>query len=281
MKDLEYARIIARLRNGWLKSHGLGNDYIVLDASNISVTLDRETIVRICDTHYGIGSDGILLWVNSKAADFGLKIFNPDSSEAEKSGNGLRIFADYLYSMGFTDKQEFDIEVGGAIVQCALAFDENDDISDITVDIGKATFVPSEVPVVCDKKEALDIEMVLDGKTYLFCAVSVGNPHAVCITQNLDDVDVKKLGALVENHAIFPNRTNVQFAQVLDRSNARIEIWERGAGYTLASGSSSCAVAAVLYKKGLVERDVRVHMPGGTLFVSVGEDYAMRLTQFP
>ncbi|MBT3319095.1 MAG: diaminopimelate epimerase [Clostridia bacterium] len=277
MKDLEYAQIIVRLKNGWLKSHGLGNDYIVFDASNISCVLDNDTIVRICDSHYGIGSDGILVWVDSKRADFGMEIFNPDGSQAEKSGNGLRIFADYVYSMGFTDKAKFSIEVGGEIVKCALSFDKDGDVGDITVDIGKATFVPSEVPVLCDKAQALDMELELDGETYLFSAVSVGNPHAVCIVDDLDAVDVKKIGAMVETHEIFPNRTNVQFAQVMDRGNAKIEIWERGAGYTLASGSSSCAVAAVLHKKGLVDDDVHLHMPGGVLYVSIGKDYALKL----
>jgi diaminopimelate epimerase len=277
MKNLEYARIIVRLRNGWLKSHGLGNDYIVFDASNMTCVLDKETIVQTCDCHYGIGSDGILVWVHSKRADFGLEIYNPDGSQAEKSGNGLRIFVDYLYSMGFTDKTEFDIEVGGEIVGCAIAFDRNGEIADIAVDIGKATFVPNEIPVVCDKHEALDIPLELDGETYLFSAVSVGNPHAVCIVDDLESIDVKKIGALVETHDIFPNRTNVQFVQVMDSGNVKIEIWERGAGYTLASGSSSCAVAAVLHKKGLVDSEVKLHMPGGTLYVSIGEDYALKL----
>ena len=179
--------------------------------------------------------------------------------------------------MGYTQKTAFDIEVGGEIVSCEIETDESKEIVNITVDIGKATFEPKLVPVLCDKDEALDIELILDGDKYLFSAVSVGNPHAVCIVEDITKVDICKLGALVENHGIFPNRTNVQFVQVKDRENVQIEIWERGAGYTLASGTSSCGVVAVLYKKGLVGQEVKVHMPGGILHVSINDDFYIRL----
>ena len=272
------AKDIVRQKNGWLKSHGLGNDYIVFDSANISFELGRENVVRICDVHYGIGSDGILLLTESKRADFGLVIYNPDGSTAEKSGNGLRIFADYLYGMGYTDKTQMSIEVGGQVVACSLKTGADGDIEDITVDIGKATFVPAEVPVLKDKQEAIDLSLDLEGKRWVFSAVSLGNPHAVFVVDDLRSIDVIKTGAAVESHEMFPNRTNVQFAKVLDRNNVMIEIFERGAGYTLASGSSSCGVVAVLYKKGLVDGNVSVHMPGGTLKVEIDKDYNLRLS---
>lgn len=278
MNSLADAKSIVRKQNGWMKSNGLGNDYIVFDAGNISFDLDKETIIRICNQNYGIGSDGILAMVETDKADFGLRIFNPDGSEAEKSGNGIRIFVDFLYSMGYTSKSVFDIEVGGEIVVCEIMFDDSDKIKEITVDIGKATFVPSEVPVNCDEKQVLNIPLLLDGMTYMFSAVSVGNPHAVCIVSRLEDVDVRRIGALAENHPIFPNRTNVQFAQIIDRNNVKIEIWERGAGYTLASGTSSCGAVAVLHKKGFVGNEVNVLMPGGTLHVGIDEHYRLKLT---
>lgn len=277
METTQTARNIVRMENGWLKSHGLGNDYIVFDTKNIEFDLNKDTIIRICDRNYGIGSDGILALVDSKVADFGLRIYNPDGSEAEKSGNGIRIFVDFLYSMGYTNKAIFDIEVGGSIVGCKIFFDTEGSIENIAIDIGQATFVPSEVPVFCDKAQAIDIELLIDDEKHIFSAVSVGNPHAVCIVKNLEDIDVRKLGALVEIHPIFPNRTNVQFAQIVNRNNVKIEIFERGAGYTLASGSSSCAVVAVLYKKGFVDSDVNVHMPGGILQVSITKDYKLKL----
>ena len=235
MSDMNAARKIARQQDGWLKSHGLGNDYIVFNEANISFELNKENIIRICDEHFGIGSDGILLLTESKRADFGLTIYNPDGSTAEKSGNGLRIFADYLYSMGYTEKTKISIEVGGQIVWCSLKLGAEGDVENITVDIGKATFLPAQIPVISDKLEALDIELKLDKEEWTFSAVSVGNPHAVFIVDDVNDIDVIKTGSMVENHEIFPNRTNVQFVQVLDRSSAMIEIYERGAGYTLAS----------------------------------------------
>ena len=278
MENTDAARRIVRQKNGWLKSHGLGNDYIVFNAENIDFELSRESIVRICDEHFGIGSDGILLLTESKRADFGLTIYNPDGSTAEKSGNGLRIFADYLYSMGYTDKTKISIEVGGQVVWCSLELGADGDVENITVDIGKATFVPAQIPVISDKQEALDIKIVLDEQEWIFSAVSVGNPHAVFIVDDVNDIDVIETGSMVECHEIFPNRINVQFVQVLDRNNAVIEIFERGAGYTLASGSSSSAVVAVLYKKGLVDEKVSVHMPGGTLEVEIDRDYSLKLS---
>ncbi len=278
MNDINAVREIVRQKDGWLKSHGLGNDYIVFNAANISFELCKENVVRICDEHFGIGSDGILLATESKRADFGLTIYNPDGSTAEKSGNGLRIFADYLYGMGYTDKTKISVEVGGHVVWCSLDIGNNGDVDNITVDIGKATFAPAQIPVISDKREALDIKIRLGEEDWLFSAASVGNPHAVFIVDDVNDIDVIKTGAMVENHEIFPNRTNVQFVQVLDRNSAVIEIYERGAGYTLASGSSSCAVVAVLYKKGLVDKKVSVHMPGGTLEVEIDNDYNLRLS---
>ena len=262
------AKSIVRMKNGWLKSHGLGNDYIVFDANNIGLDLNKDEIIRICNRNYGIGSDGILLKTQSQRADFGLRIYNPDGSEAEKSGNGIRIYADYLYNMGFTEKTVFTVEVGGEIVGCEMKSDS------IAVNIGKATFVPAQIPLNHHSEE---VTLMLEGRAYVFTAVSVGNPHAVCIVENLEPDEVKRLGPMVENHAVFPNRTNVQFAKIIDRHNVAIEIWERGAGYTLASGSSSCGVVAVLFKKGLVDGSVSVHMPGGTLQVHVDDDFRLRL----
>lgn len=278
MKDLSLAKEIVRSNNGWLKSHGLGNEYIVFNSKNIDFELNKDAIIRICNTHYGIGSDGILLLIESDNADFGLRIFNPDGSEAEKSGNGIRIFADYLYRMGFTDNKKFTVEVGNELVRCEILLsNDGETIENIIVDIGKATFTPSEIPVNISSEEALDMELIIGGQQYLFSAISVGNPHAVCIVDKLECIDIKSIGSEVENNPIFPNRINVQLVEIVDKNNVKIEIWERGAGYTLASGSSSCAVVSVLYKKGLVCNDVSVHMPGGTLHVLVDEKYRIKL----
>jgi diaminopimelate epimerase len=269
---------IVRARNGWLKSHGLGNDYIVFNSKTAGFKFTDEVVQKICDRNYGIGSDGLLMFVDSKKADFGLRIYNPDGSEAEKSGNGIRIFADYLYGMGFTDKKKFSIEVSGSVVRCEIkTVRGKNDVKSILVEMGKASFDPDSIPIKFDGEETLDIPIFIEGRELIFSAVSIGNPHAVFMMDDLDSIDIKKIGTIIENNPMFPNRINVQFAQIIDRQNVMIEIWERGAGYTLASGSSSCGVVSVLNRKDMVDNKVNVHMPGGTLEVSIDKRRMIRL----
>ena len=269
---------IVRARNGWLKSHGLGNDYIVFNSKIAGFKFTAEAVRKICDRNYGIGSDGLLVFIDSKKADFGLSIYNPDGSEAEKSGNGIRIFADYLYGMEFTDKKKFSIEVGGSVIKCEVkTVRGKNDVKSILVEMGKASFIPDSIPVKFEGEESLDIPIFIRGREMNFSAVSIGNPHAVFMVDNLDSIDIKKIGPLIENDKMFPNRINVQFVHIIDRQNVTIEIWERGAGYTLASGSSSCGVVSVLNRKDMVDDKVNVHMPGGTLEVSIDKTGMIRL----
>jgi diaminopimelate epimerase len=262
--------------NRFVKSHGLGNDYIVLDKSNLSFETTPEVVKLICNRNYGIGSDGILLLVPSTRADFGLLIFNPDGSEAEKSGNGLRIFAKFLYEHGYTDKTSFSIDTPGGVVWVELEAKEKR-VSHVTVDMGKATFQSSLIPVEGGEREVVGEEIRVNGEILKFTAVSIGNPHCVVFVDELNEGYVRKVGPLIENHRMFPKRTNVQFARVVSRDRVEILIWERGAGYTLASGSSSCAVAAACVKNGFTDRKVTVSMPGGELQIEVGEDWSIRL----
>ena len=265
--------------NFFVKSHGLGNDYIVLDEENLTFPLKEESIKTICDIHYGIGSDGILLKVNSDKADFGLRIFNPDGSEAEKSGNGLRIFCKFIYDYGYTDKKEFTVETKGGIVKATVEEVVNGRAKVITVDMGTAIFSSKDIPVDIDKEECIGEKLkVLDREFEINC-VSVGNPHCVIIVDELPSEDeVKKYGSLIEKNPMFPNRINVQFVKPIDKNKAEIRIWERGAGYTLASGSSSCAVASVLKKRELSEGNIEIVMPGGTLFIQIDDDWNIRMT---
>lgn len=265
-------------KNFFVKSHGLGNDYIVLDSENIDFSLNAEAIKTICNVHYGIGSDGILLKVPSKNADFGLKIFNPDGSEAEKSGNGLRIFCKFLYDYGFAEGKEFTVETKGGVVKAKIEKEENSRAKVITVDMGKAEFSSEKIPVKCEEKECIGKKINVDGKTFEINCVSVGNPHCVIIVDKLNEDEVKKYGKIIENLPMFPNRINVQFAKPISRNEVEIRIWERGAGYTLASGSSSCAVASVMVKRGLTDRDITVIMPGGELKISIDENWNIRMT---
>jgi diaminopimelate epimerase len=264
--------------NYFIKSHGLGNDYIVMDSEAIDFKLTENAVKRICNIHYGIGSDGILLKVNSTRADFGLKIFNPDGSEAEKSGNGLRIFCKYLFDYGFGGNRSFTVETLGGIVRARIVEEDHGKAKMISVDMGKAIFQSKMIPVDSDKSEFMG-EKITVGTTLLEVnCVSVGNPHCVVIKDELDEDEIRRIGPLLENHLLFPNRINVQFAKVLNRNEAQILIWERGAGYTLASGSSSCAVACVMVKRGLLDRDVAIHMQGGTLKIQIDDDWNIRMT---
>lgn len=265
------------MQNYFVKSHGLGNDYFVLDQQKISFQIDEKSIKYLCDVHYGIGSDGILLKVPSSVADFGLKIYNPDGSEAEKSGNGLRIFAKYLYDYGHSSGKKFTIETLGGIVTAEVTREASGKAGLIKVDMGKAVFTSRKVPVYCDENECLDHPLNIVDETYLINCVSVGNPHCVILRNHLQEAEILKHGSEIENHPMFPNRINVQFARVLSRNEVEILIWERGAGYTLASGSSSCAVAAVMVKKGLTDRNLTVKMPGGKIQIEIDESWNIRM----
>lgn len=265
--------------NFFVKSHGLGNDYIVLDSDKIDFELTQDLIKKICDVHYGIGSDGILIKYNSDAADFKLRIFNPDGSEAEKSGNGLRIFCKFLYDYGYTDKEEFTVETKGGIVKAKM--EEKNKFGKakiITVDMGKAIFDSKQIPVNTDKEEFISEKIAVGDKEFEVNCVSVGNPHCVIIKENLDEEEIKKYGPMIENHPLFPNRINVQFVKPTSRNEIQILIWERGAGFTYASGSSSCGVASVLVKKGLVDREIKIKMIGGELKISIDEDWNIKMT---
>ncbi len=264
--------------NFFVKSHGLGNEYIILDSHNIDFKLTRNAIRRLCDVHFGIGSDGILLRVDSDSADFGLKIFNPDGSEAEKSGNGLRIFCKFLYDYKLAGTKEFFVETPGGIVRANIIEEKNGKAGMIAVDMGKAIFRSRDIPVNSDDPEFIGKKIVAGDREFEVNCVSVGNPHCVVITNELDVAEIKKYGPLLENHSMFPNRINVQFVKVTSRNEAQILIWERGAGYTLASGSSSCAVACILVKTRLAERNLKINMKGGILSIEIDQKWNIRMT---
>jgi diaminopimelate epimerase len=263
--------------NEFVKSHGLGNDYIVLDQAQLSRPLTPEAVRTICDYHFGVGSDGILLVIPGTGADFGVRIFNPDGSEAEKSGNGIRILAKFLYDHGYAPRPELTISTLGGHVRARLDLD-GDRVRMITADMGRATFVSTEIPVAGPRREVVRETLAVDDQRLTVTCVSVGNPHCVIFTDTLDVDEVKRLGPKIERHQSFPNRINVQFAKLLGRDRVSILIWERGAGYTLASGTSSCAVAAACVKNGLTDRTVTIESPGGALTVSIADTWGLTLT---
>ena len=273
------------MKNGFFKGHGLGNDYIALDPADLDFQLTPKRIRAICDRHWGAGSDGILALTPSRSADFGVRIYNPDGSEAEKSGNGLRIFARYLYSTRRTRKRQFTVETKGGLVSIELHIDAHGDASSATVEMGQATFRPRALP--CSLKVAELIQQPIHvsgqaaGTALSFTGVSVGNPHCVLFRdkgQAWTRDELLRLGPELENHKIFPRRTNVQLAVPIGPKSLYILIWERGAGETMASGSSSCAAAAAAVRLGLVQSPVTVKAPGGTLHIDVrGDEYELTM----
>jgi diaminopimelate epimerase len=264
--------------NHFVKSHGLGNEYVVFDSEHINFHINELNIKKICNVHFGIGSDGILLKVPSNNADFGLKIYNPDGSEAEKSGNGLRIFSKFIYDYKWSKNNRFTIETKGGIVNASVIESINERAKIIKIDMGKAIFDSKLIPVDSNKHEFMDELLTLADSTFSINCVSVGNPHCVILRDKLDIDQIKKYGPQIENNKLFPNRINVQFAKVLNEKEVEILIWERGAGFTLASGSSSCAVASVLYKKGLIQSTVTIKMMGGALTINIDKLWNMQMT---
>jgi diaminopimelate epimerase len=257
------------------KYHALGNDYIVMDPKDLPAPLTIEQVKVICHRNFGVGSDGILLGpIPSAKAPFGLRIYNPDGSQAEKSGNGLRIFSRYLWDRKLVEEKEFTIETAGGVVKSTV-FDGG---KMVRVEMGKISFWSNEIPVAGPRREVINEKISVGGKTFTFCSAAIGNPHCVLPLPEISAEMARQFGPLIETHSNFPNRTNVQFLKVLDRANIQIEIWERGAGYTLASGSSSSAAAAVARKLGLCDGSITVHMPGGKLAIEIGKDFDVLMT---
>ncbi|MFM1944631.1 MAG: hypothetical protein RI897_3613 [Verrucomicrobiota bacterium] len=257
------------------KYHALGNDYLVMEPDQLVQPINPEHVRRICHRNFGIGSDGILLGpLPSEQAPFGLRIFNPDGSEAEKSGNGLRIFSRYLYDRGLVGESEFAIETPGGLVKSTVM----DGGARVKVEMGAVTFQSDRIPVAGSVREVIREKVEVCGRELEFCAASIGNPHCVVPMGAVSEALARELGPVLETHSLFPKRTNVQLLQVLDRSRIRIEIWERGAGYTLASGSSSSAAAAVARRLGLCDKSITVCMPGGEIAIEMDDQYAVLMT---
>jgi diaminopimelate epimerase len=262
------------------KYHALGNDYLIMDPQRSPLALPpqetRALCQRLCDRHRGIGADGIVMGPFFDAGgQMGIRIFNPDGSEAEKSGNGIRIFARYAFEAGYVSGPAFALATRGGVVAVRL-LDARAEL--IEVDMGSPSFRSGDMPMTGPEREVVDEPLSVAGHDLRVTCVSMGNPHCVIFGEDVTPAQAQRLGPLVERAPCFPQRTNVQLARVVDERTVAIEIWERGAGYTLASGSSSCAAASAARRLGRVAEQVTVRMPGGTLAVEFAHDGHALLT---
>ncbi|MGR2739163.1 diaminopimelate epimerase [Billgrantia sp. Q4P2] len=261
----------------FIKYDALGNDYLVLDPASCDLILDPAAIRRICDRHHGLGSDGILYGPLLDNGQYGLRIFNPDGTECEKSGNGLRIFARYLRDAGYVTAETAQVHLmmSDTVVDVAYLGGQDDLIQ---VAMGHYTLRSSEIPVLLDAPVVLGVKMQVGQHSLTASCVNLGNPHCVVLDLPVTENTARTVGPALCESDLFPERVNVQITRVVDRQTLEIEIWERGAGYTLASGSSSCAAAIACHQLGLVDAEVTVHMPGGTVNVQIDKATGVHLT---
>lgn len=257
------------------KYHGLGNDYLVYDCQKNTAELNEESVRLICDRNFGLGSDGILEGPLMEDGKIGVKIYNPDGSVAEKSGNGVRIFSKFLKDAGYVKEKSFTLHTLGGDVSVTY---NNEKGTNLTVSMGQLSFTKSAVGSINTPDETVDIPLEFNHKVYHCTCVSIGNPHCVIPMEEVSKELVCEIGKYSEVAEYFPNRINTQIVKVLDRHNIQVEIYERGAGYTLASGSSSCAAAGAVYRLGLVDSDITVHMPGGELKINIDDSYHVTMT---
>ena len=256
------------------KYHGLGNDYLVFDPNKNELELNEANVKMICNRNVGLGSDGILEGP-LLGEHLAVKIWNPDGSVAEKSGNGVRIFAKYLKDAGHVQKKNYELMTDGGIVEITYL---NEEGSRLRISMGRLSFVSEEIPVIGERREVINEDMVFGNNLYPATCVSVGNPHCVIPMQEISKELVCKIGVHSESARYFPERVNTEIMKVTDRNNIAIETYERGAGYTMATGTGACAAAAVAYKLGLTENKMLVHMPGGDLQVEIADDWNVYIT---
>ena len=254
------------------KWQGIGNDFVIVNGFQEKIEDYPQKAIEICDRHFGIGADGLVIALPSEIADFRMRIFNSDGSEAEMCGNVTRCFARYVYENGLTTKTELSIETLAGIIKPKLIFEEGQ-IKAVCVDMGEPRLKRGEIPMTGNAEEhAVNLPLVVGNSTYDITCVSMGNPHCIIFTDEVEELDLQALGRPIEIHPLFPRKTNVEFVKVIDRNTLRMRVWERGAGITLACGTGTCAtvVAAVLNNK--TEREVWVHLDGGDLFIEWRSD---------
>lgn len=261
------------------KMHGIGNDYIYVNCFEETVNDPEKVSVILSDRHKGIGSDGLVLIMPSDKADFRMRIFNADGSEAMMCGNATRCIGKYVYDNGLTDKTDVTLETNSGIKYLKL-FVSDGKVESVTVDMGKAILVPREIPVNSELERFIGQPLEIDGKEWCVTCVSMGNPHAVVFTEGIDDMELEKLGPKFENHSLFPNRINTEFIEVIDSRTLRMRVWERGSGETFACGTGTCAAVVAACLNGICRQDeeILVHLRGGDLRITYRSDGTVMMT---
>ncbi len=253
------------------KLHGCGNDYVYVNLFEETIENPAELSIEISDRHFGIGSDGLITIGPSEVADFRMRIYNADGSEAEMCGNGIRCVAKYVYDHKLTDKTEITVESGAGIKTLKL-FVEDGKVAQVRVDMGEPILTPDLIPVVADGEKVIDEEIEVCGKIWKMTCVSMGNPHAVVFVDDVDNFELEKYGPHFENHPRFPKRTNTEFVKVISRNEASMRVWERGSAETWACGTGTCATAMACILNGLTDNKVLVHLRGGDLTIEYDEE---------
>lgn len=259
------------------KMHGCGNDYIYVNCMEKIIENPVKTAIQVSDRHFGIGSDGLILICPSDIADFRMEMYNADGSEGKMCGNGVRCIAKYVYEYGLTKKQQISVETKAGIKELDLTVQDGKVVL-VKVNMGKAVFTASEIPVEADVDTLIGYEVNVAGKEYYITCVSMGNPHAVTFVEDTKILPLEKIGPEFEHHKMFPDRVNTEFVQVLNRKEVSMRVWERGSGETLACGTGACAVAAACVENGKTEREITVHLLGGDLLLRYEEDGTVWMT---
>jgi diaminopimelate epimerase len=246
------------------KMHGIGNDYVYVDCFREKVENPQELAIKVSDRHKGIGSDGLILIMPSDVADFRMRMFNADGSEAQMCGNGTRCVGKFVYDEGYTQKQEITLETKAGIKVLRL-FPVNGKVEKVTVDMGEPILTTKNIPVVWNEEQLINKLIDFEPEKYALTGVSMGNPHAIIFTEGINSLDIEKIGRKIENHPMFPERVNVEFVEILSPTHARMRVWERGSGETQACGTGACAVEVAAVLNGKLERKATISLLGGEL----------------
>ena len=253
------------------KMHGLGNDYVYIDAINQKIQNELKLAQFVSNRHFGIGSDGLILICESKVADFKMRIFNSDGSEAEMCGNGIRCVGKFVYDKGFTSKTTVTIETLAGIKTLKLNIKDKK-VETVRVDMGEPILEADKIPVISKEEPVKNLELEAENRKFKFTCVSMGNPHAITIVENTKEFEVERYGKILEVDKAFPKKANIEFAQVIDKENIKMRVWERGAGETLACGTGACATAVACNLLNLTGRKVNIELLGGTLNIEWNEN---------